>query len=193
MPADEKSSERGGAIVETREISIALDNYDDLFSDFDPRAYSLRQVSEDFLRELERINLEGEKGEIAVRFYIKKENRKESSEEQIIKRLQSYFRWKAKELKKDEMSIGGKGVKFLAIGIVIMLVQAYFVEFKVYPPAAPLLDVLFVPFGWFAVWVGLEKLFEGREEAKKQGEKAGRLARAKYSFTSKEETEQKEA
>ena len=36
------------------EIPLWLDNYNDLFSDFDPRHYSNRALSQDFLEELKR-------------------------------------------------------------------------------------------------------------------------------------------
>ncbi|OIO21985.1 hypothetical protein COV61_05355 [Candidatus Micrarchaeota archaeon CG11_big_fil_rev_8_21_14_0_20_47_5] len=191
MPQEEKSQKTAirqtEPTIETRDISIAIDNYDDIFSDFDPRPYSSRQISEDFLREIERRKLEGEKGEFEIRFYIKKERRKEATEEQITKRLQSYFRWKLKELKKEGGKAKSNGIRLVGAGLAVMLVQAYFVEFKIYEPASPLLDVLFVPFAWFAVWMGLEKLFWGMGEAEKEAEPASKLSRAKYIFISEEE------
>ena len=35
-------------------ISIVLDSYDDLFSDFDPRPYRIRALSDDFLLECKK-------------------------------------------------------------------------------------------------------------------------------------------
>ena len=37
------------------DISLWLDDYDDLFSDFDSRNYLKRRVSEDFLEELKSV------------------------------------------------------------------------------------------------------------------------------------------
>lgn len=45
-------------ILEMSEISIWLDNYDDIFSDFDPRPYSQRSLSDDFLAEAKKIEHE---------------------------------------------------------------------------------------------------------------------------------------
>lgn len=188
MPQEEKKKEESPpSTLEVRDISIALDSYGDIFSDFDPRPYSSRQISEDFLLEIERRKLEGEKGELEIRFYIKKEMRKEATEEQVTKRLQSYFRWKLKELKKEEAKAKGNGIRLVGAGLAMMLVQAYFVEFRIYEPAAPLLDVLLVPFAWFAVWVGLDKLFEEAGKTQKESALISKLSRAKYIFISEEE------
>ena len=47
----EMSDEEKQKILEMSEISLILDTYDDMFSSFDPRPYSQRALSEDFLSE----------------------------------------------------------------------------------------------------------------------------------------------
>lgn len=37
------------SLLELAEVSILLDSYDDIFSDFDPSAYSERTLSDDFI------------------------------------------------------------------------------------------------------------------------------------------------
>ena len=55
-------------------ISLILDNYDDIFSDFDPRPYTVRALSDDFLNECRKAIIE--KGEnIELRFLLSKKQR----------------------------------------------------------------------------------------------------------------------
>ena len=42
------------ALLKKSEISLSLDNYDDIFSDFDPRPFSQRALSDDFLIEAKK-------------------------------------------------------------------------------------------------------------------------------------------
>ena len=46
----------------TRDISIWLDNYDDIFSGFDPKPYSERVLSDDFLTEVGKVCKEKDEG-----------------------------------------------------------------------------------------------------------------------------------
>lgn len=39
---------------ENYSISLWIDSYDDIFSDFDPRHFSLRNISDDFLYEVKK-------------------------------------------------------------------------------------------------------------------------------------------
>lgn len=41
-------------IIDKAEISLVLDTYDDIFSDFDPRPYGERALSSDFLDEAKK-------------------------------------------------------------------------------------------------------------------------------------------
>ena len=58
------------------EISLNLDSYDDIFSDFDPRPYSERAMSQDFLAEAHRASIDKGFGQIELNFLIPKNKRK---------------------------------------------------------------------------------------------------------------------
>ncbi len=181
------------SVIEARDISIALDGYDDIFSDFDPRKYSEREISSDFLRELETRHMEGAGGKLELRFYLPKDRRNEKTEEHIIRRLQNYFKLKIKELSKEDEKRRREGLGFMALGLGVLLVQIYLAETSVLPVLAPILEVMLVPFGWFAAWVGLERLFERGKETSTELELANRLSRAQYLFISEEENIPKES
>ena len=42
-------------LTETKDIKIWIDEYDGIFSDFDPRPYSERNMSDDFLNECNKL------------------------------------------------------------------------------------------------------------------------------------------
>ena len=48
----------GKQLALLRDISIWLETYDDIFSDFDPKAYSERVLSDDFLVEIRKVSYE---------------------------------------------------------------------------------------------------------------------------------------
>jgi len=74
-------------------ISLILDSYNDLFSDFDPRNYSERTLSDDFLLECKRAARDRDpKMNFELRLLIPK-TRRNANDELIIKhRLKSHFR-----------------------------------------------------------------------------------------------------
>jgi hypothetical protein len=87
MPAEKKDDERASL----REITIQLDVYDDIFSDFDPRPYQERELSEDFLKEIQRRYLEDNRGRFEIHFTIPSSERDTKEEALIKKRLREHF------------------------------------------------------------------------------------------------------
>ena len=62
-------------ILHLSEISILLDNYDDIFSDFDPRPYSERSLSDDLLNEARKASRDKNTGRLELRFLISEKMR----------------------------------------------------------------------------------------------------------------------
>ena len=50
-PKSPSTKEETEKLLQQSEISLLLDSYDDIFSDFDPRPYNQRALSQDFLAE----------------------------------------------------------------------------------------------------------------------------------------------
>lgn len=146
-------------------ISLILDSYEDIFSDFDPRPYSDRSLSEDFLAECERAAREKEAG-IELRFLVPKSKRKLVDEAKIKKRLKSHFNKhfhiKAKEIRK----IKNEGWLWFAIGMIVMFCATFLYNLEGFFFA--FLFILAEPAGWFLAWEGLDKvLMESREKRPK--------------------------
>ncbi len=70
-------------LLKASEISIILDTYDDIFSDFDPRPYSERALSDDFLIEANKASRDKASGQIELIFLIPQKMRNIESENLI--------------------------------------------------------------------------------------------------------------
>lgn len=157
LKIDEKLKVREG------NISLVLDSYDALFTDFDPRPYSERALSDDFLLECKRAVRE--KGEIIeLRLLIPTQLRKHSEEPRIRKRLRDHFKKHFKEQEKEIRGIRRRGILWFFIGSIILTISTFLFEYKGswYQYAKFLFDFLFIisqPAGWFTLWEGLEMIF----------------------------------
>lgn len=146
-------------------VSLILENYNDIFSDFDPRSFSERAVSDDFLQECKRAVRDKPKDVgFELRLLIPKAERNLTDESRIKLRLKTHFQ-KHYKRKHDEilrMRLGG-GLWFV-IGIIFLLIATFIFDFKGF--IYTLLIVLLEPAGWFTLWSGLDKIFlYSREEA----------------------------
>jgi len=144
-------------------ISLVLDSYDAIFSDFDPRPYSERMISNDFLGECKRA-VHDKEGLDQLRLLIPSHMRKPNEEIHIKKRLKEYFRKHLLEEEKEIRSIKREGVRWIIIGSVILILSTLLYEYKTlaYMGFKFLVDFLFVisqPAGWFTFWEGLGKIF----------------------------------
>ena len=107
-------------IKDKSKVGIWLDSYDNLFSDFDPRIYRQRALSEDFLSQAQHITNEFKPGIFDLTFLIPKKLRNRMTEKVIKERLQKHFKKQAKELEKQKKRVLRKGVITAIIGAMFM-------------------------------------------------------------------------
>lgn len=153
-------------LLKLSEISLWLDTYDDIFSDFDSREYSQRALSDDFLFETKKASRDKASGTIQLSFLVPKDKRNLSTETIIKKRLREHFKKHYHQQKNEVQKETNKGIFFTLIGIILMLVSAYLV-FKIKDKNLLLTFVLtlFEPGGWFFFWQGLTlALFETKDK-----------------------------
>ncbi len=146
----------------TEDIPLVLDSYEDIFSDFDPRPYSERALSEDFLFECKKAAVE-KKGKIHLRLFLPKSKRHPLDEIKIKKRLKEHFHKHFLEKKKDIMSTRLNGFTWSVIGFCMMFTSAFFWG-EEGPFGINLLVTLVQPAGWFFMWEGLAKIFIAPKE-----------------------------
>jgi hypothetical protein len=137
-------------------IPLILDSYEDIFSDFDPRPYSRKALSGDFLSECKKASVE-KRGKIRIRFFLPKNKRDLLEEIKIKKRLKEHFGKHFREKRREIRKIRMHGTFWVIMGSIMMVLSAFLIEVK----ATFLLNLLIIltqPAGWFFLWEGLGKI-----------------------------------
>lgn len=170
-----------------REIAIALDSYDDIFSDFDPRPYSQRELSEDFLKEIQRRYMEDKKGRFEVRFTVPLSVRDPKEEVLIKKRLREHFAMMAKQEEEAIKNTRSKGYIYMLSGSLILLSEVFMLFFLSESDFFfRILSILLVPAGWYGMWNGLEKIIDAPSALLERKALYEKFEKANYLFISDE-------
>lgn len=170
-------------LLQMSEISLWLDTYDDIFSDFDPHPYSERALSEDLLVEAQRASRNKPSGKIEMRFLIPAAQRDTHKENMIKKRLKDHFKKHYHMTQKEYKNTIRQGYCFAAAGIILMLV-ATLTLFK-YPEKGLLgsfLIVFFEPAGWYFFWEGLNLVIFDSKKQKPNLEFYEKMSKCEVSF-----------
>ncbi len=138
-------------------IPLVLDSYDDIFSDFDPRPYSYKALSGDFLLECKKASIE-KKGKIKIRLFLSKNKRDPLEEIKIKKRLKEHFTKHLREKKKEIRKIKLHGVFWAILGSAMMVLSALLINMQG-PFFFFFLMTLVQPAGWFFLWEGMGKIW----------------------------------
>ncbi len=147
-------------ILNATEISLILDTYDDIFSDFDPRPYNERSLSEDFLAEAKRaardkgVNLE-------LRFLVPNSARNTQQEERIKHRLRAHFKSHYNQITGEIAAYRKQAMILIIIGTIIGLVEAFILSSSNSFGLDTLftgLGIVLTPASWFSIWTGVEHL-----------------------------------
>ena len=153
--------------LEISEIVLRLNQYDDIFSDFDIRPYSSRALSEDFLDEIKRASRDKDEGGIELILHFPKKERNEPHELVIKERLTTHFKKHYHLLLKEKHRILKLGITMVILGILCMI-AATFVVFK--DPSKSLflsfLVVFLEPAAWFLLWEGMNQIIFNSNTAK---------------------------
>lgn len=144
-------------------ISLVLDSYDAIFSDFDPRPYSERSVSDDFLVECRRA-VHDKDGLEELRLLIPAHLRKPSEEVMVKRRLKDHFKKHVRETSHEIKRMKHNGLLWFFLGSILLIISTLMYEYKI--NVTGLLNFIFnflfiisQPAGWFICWEGLERIF----------------------------------
>jgi len=181
-PAEIKDAEKQ-KLLRLSEISIWLDTYDDIFSDFDPRPYPQRALSDDFLSEAKKAAKEKSSGAIELKFLIPEQKRDAALENIIKKRLHEYFKKHSAMMKKEIKGIKRKSAFFLLAGVSAMFAASLVSQLTATHLAWNFVFVLLEPTGWFMVWFGLEHIFGTAGQKKQELQFFKKMANSKIEFT----------
>lgn len=170
-------------IRDIQDISIAIDSWDDIFSDFDPSALEQRVLSEDFILELKKRYRETRKGDFIITIYAPLSLKDEGSERIVIRRLKQYFKFRTVSLTREIYNLRSKGGKLIAFGVIILTSLTLLTYLKILSLLAlDLLGIILVPLGWFGIWEGFSRIIEPSPLLKQDLELFSKLSKASYKF-----------
>ena len=170
-------------IKEIRDIAIAIDTWDDVFSDFDPRPLSDRTLSADFIIELKQRYRETNKGDFVVTICAPKNLSNKKSERTVSKRLKRHFQHRSLLLKKSNMRILIRGIIFVLCGIFLLTFLTLAAYYKMFSDLViDILGIVVMPLGWFGLWEGFSKIVDVNPSLKHEEMFYQKLAKAQYKF-----------
>ncbi|HLC96771.1 MAG TPA: hypothetical protein VJH97_05625 [Candidatus Nanoarchaeia archaeon] len=157
-------------LLKLSEISLWLDDYDDIFSDFDPRPYPQRALSDDFLREAKKASRDKKSGRIELKLLIPSAVRDLQHESIVKKRLRDHFKKHMESSKKAHWNLIRQGLSFVALGILLMIMATFMlVSDEETNFMRGFFIVLLEPAGWFLFWEGMHLIvFESKEHLPEQ-------------------------
>lgn len=152
------------------ELSLWLDHYNDIYSDFDSRHYLKRRVSEDFLYELRHALKNREEKIHELLLFLPEKSRNENHEKDIVENLKQFFKTRYQTQAGRCRTKFNRGVLFGLIGITIMVINSFLVfkSFDSWPVVA--IGVVFEPAGWFLLWASFDFIFNDWKEMKNERE-----------------------
>lgn len=163
-------------------ISLWLDSYDDIFSDFDPRAYSERNISDDFLDEVKKVSIESDFIISEIKLLIPSKVRQQDAETVITKRLHSYFIKNQHYFFKKKMTERKRGLLFIMVGVFMMTIASMVSSFRSGNILMHTLLMVFEPAGWFLVWSGMETLINSSRKEKPELDFYNKIMKSKIVF-----------
>jgi len=183
-----KRKETQQRIKDIKEISIAIDTWDDIFSDFDPRPLRTRALSEDFIAELKKRYRETRKGDFLVTICAPISLKDAESEKAVIQRLKKHFKHRSIQRQKEISRIRRRGFIFVLIGICslgFLTISTYFQLFR--ELTIEILSIIFMPLGWFGIWEGFSKIIDTSPMFIQEEILFNKLSKANYQFKHIEE------
>jgi hypothetical protein len=177
-----KKGENYSSYNSKKDIPLVLESYNDLFSDFDPRPYSQRALSKDFIEECQKAS-EDKKNGIELKLLINKKERNNKEEDLIKKRINSHFSKHFLEKKKELLKMRFVGSIWFLVGC-FLIVLTTFLDLQNQFFLVKVLIAIAHPGGWFFLWEGLGKIIIHSKEKKGDQVFYKKMNRAKISFLS---------
>jgi len=162
-------------------ISLWLDDYENFFSDFDPRPFSQRSLSDDFLYEAKKVTHEIKQA-FNVTFLVPHNKRNKTMEKVIMTRLHAHFKKHDDRLEKENSLVKKKGILLALFGTLVMGLSVLTLDMQDAFHFMKYLPVMLDPSGWFCVWYGLDHIFYISKQNASELEFNKKMARAEYKF-----------
>jgi len=178
---EEAQDPRASKLMEAN-ISLIVNNYNDIFSSFDPRSYSERALSVDFLEECKRAARE--KGNaIELRILVPKKQRDLKEEWKIKKRLHEHFSHHKELIIQAVKGRKKGGVGWILLGFVLLALAVFSKSIQESLITDSFVEPILTIPGWFAIWEGLERLFKESRELTLEVEFYTKMTQAEINFS----------
>lgn len=172
-------------LLKMSEISLWLDSYDDIFSDFDSRPFSQRAVSDDFLSEARKASRDKVSGQFELKFIFDANKRNLHNEITIKKRLKEHFKKHFHILQKERGEVMKGGAIYTAVGIILMFIATFILfTYQNMSFIISFLVVILEPAGWFLFWEGLNEVIFKSKKVKPELEFYDKMSKCEISFLS---------
>lgn len=171
-------------ILRLGNISLWINSYDDIFSDFDSRPYSERALSDDFLVEMKRASRDKPSGVIELKFMISRDKRNLSHEALIRRRLKEHFKKHHVLMHREHKKIRNRGIFLILLGILMITFASYVSTFELNSFLLNFLLIILEPGGWFLGWTGCDQLFYNLREHKDELDFHEKMAGIEVQFIS---------
>jgi len=155
-------------------IKIVLESYDDLFSDFDPRGYSERNISDDFIEELKARTTKDRNLLVRhITFLLSdNDNYRNAVHEDIIKtRIKQFFKYSWRVAVRSDTRQRKLGLIWFIVGALLLIISAV-LSIPDYQNSLPLVVFLFNSVlnaaGYYIIWNGLDLMLFGLKDEKDQ-------------------------
>jgi hypothetical protein len=171
-------------LLRQSELSIWLDTYDDIFSDFDSRPFSERALSDDFISEAKKMVKEKRSGAISLKLLMPTQQRDKKTEDTIIKSLRVHFRTFASQLQEEMKQKKKQGLLLITGGIIIIICTAFLANISTTNFFINALRIILEPAGWFFTWTGFDHVFYLSRNKKPELDFLSRMGHAEIKFLS---------
>ncbi len=165
-------------------ILLALDDYDDIFSDFDIRSYNVRAISIDLLEEL-KWRLRRVPKPTRLIFTLPHYRRRKHLEPKVARRLRTFFKMRTEAHEESAQHRIIRGIWLFLLGFILYLalfaLTSWMTSFEL------VYDFALFP-SWYLAWAGFDDLLEGMKEKSKNYYKV--LAQVRIEFKDEENYEQ---
>lgn len=166
------------------EVVLWIDTYNDLFSDFDPRPFSERRVSEDFVVQLRHAVKEIPQKLQVLKLLVPEKMRQPGDEAAIRRKLAAYFLSQLEQLEHTSRRIRRRGLYFILAGLVCMLAASCLKDLRLVKFYMTFLLTVLEPGGWFLLWTGFDHFMTYSRNRLQDGAFFSRMARVHVEFGS---------
>lgn len=163
-------------------ITVKLESYESIFSDFDPRPFAVRALSDDFLIAIKQAVREADTSNVHVTLFIPRSPNDKEHEKTILERIKSHFHKHHTILEKARGQSIKQGILLMIVGMAAMIGATFLASRETQSFLLSFPRVLLEPTGWFVIWFGLDKIFSLSKEERENLNFYKQMAKAQLSF-----------